>query len=121
MRRDSTVVISLHTPREKFWGQMVELNSAGVTIRGVDISTFDEWLNQLGGQAAIGLATIFFPLYRIEKVELDEPVGEIPSLSAMFQQKTGTSFREYVKGKQKAGPIRGSSFGSLDKAPRVKT
>ena len=101
MRRYSTVVISLHTPREKFWGQMVELNSAGVTIRGVDLSAFDEWLNQLSGQSPIGLATIFFPLYRIEKVELDEPVGEVPSLATMFQQKTGRTFREYVKERQK--------------------
>ena len=78
MKRYSTVVASLHTPREKFWGQMIELNSAGVTIRGVDLSSFDEWLNQLSRQSPVGLATIFFPLHRIEKVELDEPVGEIP-------------------------------------------
>ena len=109
MKRDSTIVVSLHTPREKFWGQLVELNSAGLTIRGVDLSTFDEWLNQLGGQAPIGLATIFFPLYRIEKVELDEPVGEIPSLSNMFQQKTGRSFREYAKGSRKTGRYHASS------------
>ncbi len=116
MKRDATVVVSLHTPREKFWGQMVELNSAGVTIRGVDLSTFDEWLNQLSGQCPIGLATIFFPLYRIEKVELDEPVGEVPSLAAMFQQKTGRTFREYVKGGHKArqtlSPSPGKGVGS---------
>ena len=105
MKRYSTVVVSLHTPREKFWGQMVELNSAGVTIRGVDLSSFDEWLNQLSGQSPIGLATIFFPLYRIEKVELDEPVGEVPSLAAMFQQKIGRTFREYVKGSHNARQI----------------
>jgi len=103
MKRYSTVVVSLHTPREKFWGQMIGLNSAGVTIRGVDLSSFDEWLNQLSGQSPIGLATIFFPLYRVEKVELDEPVGEVPSLATMFQQKTGLSFRKYLKESKKAG------------------
>ena len=121
MKRDSTVVISLHTPREKFWGQMLELNSAGVTIRGLDLSTFDEWLNQLGGESPIGLATIFFPLYRIEKVELDEPVGEIPSLSAMFQQKTGRTFREYVKGRQRTGPNLDSKPVNLKKSRRIES
>ena len=95
---------------------MIELNSAGVTIRGLDLSTFDEWLNQLGGEAPIGLATIFFPLYRIERVEIDEPVGEVPSLSAMFQQKTGRSFREYAKESQKAGP----NLNDPKKAPHKK-
>ena len=103
MKRYSTVVVNLHTPREKFWGQMIELNSSGVTIRGVDLSSFDEWLNQLSRQSPVGLATIFFPLYRIEKIELDEPMGEIPSLSAMFRHKTGLSFRKYAKESQKAG------------------
>lgn len=102
MKPDSIVVVSLHTPREKFWGQLLGINPSGVTIRGIDLSTFDEWLSQLSSQTPIGLATIFFPLYRVEKVEVDEPVGEVPSLAAMFQQKTGRSLRAYVKGIHKA-------------------
>ena len=97
MKPNSIVVVSLHTPREKFWGQLVGINSAGVTVRGIDLSTFNEWLSQLSSQSPIGLATVFFPLYRVEKVELDELVGEVPSLAAMFQQKTGRTFRKYVK------------------------
>jgi len=33
----SIVVVSLHTPKEKFWGELLSINPAGVTIRGVDV------------------------------------------------------------------------------------
>ena len=95
MKTNSIVVISLHSPKEKIWGQLLEINSAGVTVRGIDLDIFGEWLRQLGSEQAFGLATVFYPLYRIEKVELDEPVGEIPSLEEAFQQKTGRTFQDY--------------------------
>jgi hypothetical protein len=101
MRFNSIVVVSLHTPREKFWGQLLEINSAGITVRGLDLSTFNEWLNQLKNPSPIGLATVFFPLHRVERVEADEPVGEVPSLTDTFLQQTGRTFREYLRTKAK--------------------
>jgi hypothetical protein len=48
MKPKSIVVVSLHTPREKFWGQLLETNSAAeVTVRRLDLSAVNEWLNQL--------------------------------------------------------------------------
>ena len=32
---------------------------------------------------------VFFPMHRIERVELDSPDGNIPSLSERFTAKTG--------------------------------
>jgi hypothetical protein len=104
MRPNSIVVVSLHTPREKFWGQLLEINSAGITIRGLDLSTFNEWLSQLKDLSPLGLATVFFPLYRVERVELDEPVGEVPSLADSFHQQTGRTFREYLRGIRRPRP-----------------
>jgi hypothetical protein len=98
MKPNSIVVVSLHSPKEKIWGQLLEINSAGVTVRGIDLDTFGEWIRQLGSEQAFGLATAFYPLYRIEKVELDEPIGEIPSLGEAFQQKTGQIFQNYLDG-----------------------
>jgi hypothetical protein len=41
--------------------------------------------------------TIFFPMYRIEKIILDEGIGAIPSLSATFLTKVGTSVQEHLE------------------------
>jgi hypothetical protein len=44
MARGSAVVIVLHTPREKCWGIIDEINPAGVFLRGLDLNAFDNWL-----------------------------------------------------------------------------
>ncbi|HEV2828263.1 MAG TPA: hypothetical protein VGW76_11740 [Pyrinomonadaceae bacterium] len=40
--RGSAVVIVLHTPREKCWGVIDEINPAGVFLRGLDLNAFDD-------------------------------------------------------------------------------
>jgi len=47
-------------------------------------------------QSGIAPSTIFFPLHRIEKILLDENVGESPSLASMFMLRIGTSIDEYL-------------------------
>ncbi len=96
MKPHSVVVVNLHTPREKFWGELLEINPAGITLQGIDLNAFDEWLNQVRRNPAVGMTTVFFPLCRVERVELDEPSGEVPSLSETFHQRTGRSFAEYL-------------------------
>src|SRR5438876_10271573 len=89
MKLNSIVVVSLHSPREKIWGELLDLNAAGVTLRGLDLNAFDDWLKQVGSQDEIGLATVFYALYRIERVAVDEPVGNIPSLANTVYRKAG--------------------------------
>jgi len=96
MKLNSIVVVTLHSPREKIWGELLDLNAAGVTLRGLDLNAFDDWLNQVGSQDEIGLATVFYPLYRIERVAADEPVGNIPSLATTFYRKAGLTLSEYL-------------------------
>ena len=98
MEPHSIVVLSLHTPKEKVWGELVSLNSAGVTIRGIDLSSFDEFVRQIlhpEGER-IGLPTLFLPMLRVERIALDEPHGSIPSLAATFEKKVGRSLGEYL-------------------------
>jgi hypothetical protein len=40
--RGSAVVIVLHSPREKCWGLLDEINQAGVFLRGLDLNAFDD-------------------------------------------------------------------------------
>ena len=43
----SIVVISLHSPKEKLWGELLDISSAGVTLRGIDLSSFDDFIAQV--------------------------------------------------------------------------
>lgn len=90
------VIITLHSPREKLWGVLQEVNAAGVFLRGIDLNTFDDWTAMLTrGERNIGLSHVYFPMWRVERITLDETIDEIPSLADKFQQRLGLSLEEY--------------------------
>jgi hypothetical protein len=94
----SIIVISLHSPKEKLWGELLALHPAGVTMRGIDLNSFDDFVHQVRGPQGdrVGLPTVFFPMNRIERIALDERLGSIPSLEDVFLQKTGTRLQDYL-------------------------
>ena len=94
----SIIVVSLHSPKEKLWGELLALNPAGVTLRGIDLNSFDHFVNQVNDPSAerTGLPTLFLPMNRVERISLDEPSGSIPSLSEVFARKVGRSLLEYL-------------------------
>jgi len=94
----SIVVVSLHSPREKVWGELLSITPAGITIRGVDLNSFDHFVKQINEPESerIGLPTVFFPITRVERVSLDEPSGSIPSMTEIFARKVGRSLAEYL-------------------------
>jgi len=98
MDPNSIVIVSLHSPREKIWGILLEINPSGVTLRGVDLNSFDHFVSQINQLDAerIGLPTIFFPMTRVERISLDEPSGSIPSMAEIFQRKIGRSIMDYL-------------------------
>lgn len=90
------VVIVLHSPREKFWGTLHELNPSGVHVRGIDLNAFDEFVRAVrSDEDFYGVSDTFFPLWRIEKVSLDETHADIPSMSEQFRQRTGRDITEF--------------------------
>ncbi len=98
MEINAIVIVSLSSPKEKIWGQLLALNSAGVTVRGIDLASFDDFLRQLldHEEATVGLATVFYPMHRVERIAQDEPSGSIPSLADRFRAKIGLTVREYL-------------------------
>lgn len=98
MQIHSIVVVSLHSPKERLWGELLEMNTAGVTIRGIDLSAFDDFIRQVldPEDEPIGLPTLFFPMARIERIALDESRGSIPSLADMFERKVGRTLLDYL-------------------------
>ena len=98
MQPHSIVVISLHSPKEKLWGELVDMTLAGVTLRGIDLSSFDDFVSQVLHPEGdrMGLPTLFFPMLRIERIALDEARGSIPSLAETFETKVGRTLLEYL-------------------------
>ncbi len=98
MELHSIVVVNLHSPKEKIWGELLELNPGGITLRGIDLNSFDDFIRQVihpEGER-VGLPTLFFPMVRVERIALDEPRGSIPSLAEMFAKKVGRSLVDYL-------------------------
>lgn len=98
MELHSIVIVSLHSPKEKLWGELLTIHPAGVTLRGIDLNSFDDFIRQVVHPEGerIGLPTLFFPMTRVERIALDEPSGAIPSLAQMFEQKVGGSLFDYL-------------------------
>lgn len=104
MDPDTIVIVSLTAPREKIWGRLIALTPAGVTIQGIDLNGFDDWLRQVleVEPALLPLSTVFYPLHRVERIALDEPSGDIPSIAQQFSQRVGISLLEYLEMPRKA-------------------
>ena len=91
------IIVYLHSPREKLWGVMNDLNPAGVFLRGIDLNTFDDWTQMIvRGERNIGLTHIFLPMWRVERITLDETIDEIPSMADRFYTRVGISINEYL-------------------------
>lgn len=99
MRPGTIVIIHLVNPTEKFWGVLQDLGLAGVTLRGINLSSFDDWMAQAvrPGDQTLGLSTMFVPLFRVERIFLDEPVGEVESYRQRFARRVGIPVERYLK------------------------
>jgi hypothetical protein len=98
MQINSIVIVSLTSPKEKMWGQLTMLEPKGITIQGIELDSFDDFVRQVlrKEETAVGLNTVFFPMHRVERVMLDEPSGSIPSLAQRFHSKVGLTIQEYL-------------------------
>jgi hypothetical protein len=94
----SCVIVNLVNPKEKFFGILHALSSAGVTIRAINLDSFDDWLRQIArdDEAAIDLVTMFVPLFRVERIFLDEPAGAIKSFAQRFEDVVGMTVHQYL-------------------------
>jgi hypothetical protein len=98
IRAGAIVIVHLINPTEKFWGVLQELGVAGVTLRGINLTSFDDWMRQAtrAGEQSLGLSTMFVPLFRVERVFLDEPVGEVESYRQRFERRVGIAVERYL-------------------------
>lgn len=96
IENDDHIILILHSPREKFWGVLREINSSGVFVRGLDLNAFEEFMRAArSGETFYGMGEQFFPMWRVERLSLDEADGNIPALCQQLEEKTGKMLSEF--------------------------
>lgn len=99
MESGSIVIVNLQNPREKIIGKLITISPSGITIKGVDVNSFNDWMNQftqLHPTTFIGSTTIFFPMHRVVSCYLDEDMGEVLSFSSQFKERTQKEIKEML-------------------------
>ncbi|HYJ92939.1 MAG TPA: hypothetical protein VEV84_16635 [Pyrinomonadaceae bacterium] len=90
------VIIILREPREKLLGVLDEIDEAGITLRGIDLSYFDDWVQSIvADEPYLPMNDYFFPMWRVERVTREEANGEIASMAEQFEVRTGRSLSEF--------------------------
>jgi len=79
----------LGNPRDKFWGMILVLAPEGLSMSGAELVSFEDLILMVKDGESVSPAVVFFPMHRIERIELDLPDGNLPSLSQRFLAKTG--------------------------------
>jgi hypothetical protein len=89
------VVAILHTPREKLFGILDEISSAGVSLRGVDLGYFEDLIRAVSsGEQYLSPSDYFIPMWRVERVVRDEDSAGSASMLSQFRDRTGKEFAE---------------------------
>ena len=88
-RTGAIVLVTLREPREKIWGALLTLDPAGVSLQGIDLSSFEDATSGVIAGEPLNAAILFFPMHRVERIAMDLPEGTLPSLSQRFKSRTG--------------------------------
>ena len=96
--KNALIILNLVSPREKFFGVLTALSAAGITVRAINLDSFDDWVREVarGEESDLDLITMFVPLFRVERVFLDEPAGAIRSYAQRFEDAVGAPLANYL-------------------------
>jgi len=85
------VVVVLRDPRERVWGRLLGLETAGLAMRGLELTPWEEVLTLVKHEEddQVAITTRFYPMHRVEALYLDEPSSGVPSLSQDFKRRSG--------------------------------
>lgn len=104
---NAVVIVNLVNPKEKFWGVLRSLSAVGMTLRGINLDSFEDWVRQVGRKdpddQTLDLVTMFVPLFRVERIFLDEDVGAVKSYSQFFEEVVGKTPGEFLELEEKGG------------------
>jgi hypothetical protein len=83
------VVVTLGNPRDKCWGMILALTAEGLSLCGIELASFDDAIAVIKEGGPFSPGVVFFPMHRIERIEMDLPDGDVPSLAQRFSERTG--------------------------------
>lgn len=93
------VLATLGEPREKFWGAVLALTAEGLSLCGIELASFEDLVSMVKEGEPATPGVMFFPMHRIERIELDLPDGNLPSLAQRFQSKTKLDASQVLTGR----------------------
>jgi len=105
------VLLTLNNPREKFWGALLSLTPAGVSLCGVDMQSLDDFTQLVKAGEPASASVVFFPMHRVQRMELDDRSGELPSLAEQFAAKTGKKIQNFFLAEVTGPAARASRAG----------
>jgi hypothetical protein len=82
-------VVSLGNPKAKFWGMVLASAPAGLSLCGVDLASLEDLAAMVRDGEPCTPAVVFFPMHRVERMELDLRSGGVPSLAERLFATTG--------------------------------
>lgn len=85
----TVVLVTLSSPREKFWGVILSLSASGIALRGCELNSFENCVSMVKSGEGFAPGAVFFPMHRVERMEADAPEDGLPSLSERFTTQTG--------------------------------
>jgi hypothetical protein len=99
MDEGSIVVVNLQNPKEKFVGKLIAITTAGVTLKGVEVNSFNDWMSEFTEahpSHTIFPTTVFLPMHRVLSCYLDEDMGEVLSFGSQFKTRTRREIQEVL-------------------------
>jgi hypothetical protein len=100
MEKGTVAIVNLQNPREKVIGIIHEVLPAGIVIRGIDVNSFQDWAAQVAKDDSAHVicpTTMFFPMHRVIRCYEDEDMGDVPSFSTQFANRTGKLIRDLLQ------------------------
>jgi hypothetical protein len=82
-------VVSLGNPKAKFWGMVLASAPTGLSLCGVDLASLEDLAAMVKDGEHCTPAIVFFPMHRVERMELDLRCGNVPSLAERLFATTG--------------------------------
>ena len=96
IEKSESVILVLHTPREKLLGILDEINPAGIFVRAIELGYFDDWCASIANdEQYLPMNDYFLPMWRVERMTRDEGTDNSPSLTQIFEQRTGRNLGEF--------------------------
>ncbi|MCU1307496.1 MAG: hypothetical protein JWN45_2191 [Acidobacteriaceae bacterium] len=76
---------------------MIAVTPAGISLRGVDLNSFEDFSRLVKAGEDVVPSVVFFPMHRVERMEMDSRNGEIPSMQERFFSKTARRFSDFTE------------------------